>query len=527
MKKEGMGETHILYLTDIKKIQPQLDSLSIIPKSLAEKTETIVFKQEGKTLSLLTTNNNPQLYHQMIDKLDAQGYDIETYYTDNQAFSHAFNRYKLLEKKQYEEASEKETRNNARGDDAIILIKDAYKHIERYNEGNFIKEILKLSYQAWASDVHFQSEEIGVVMRLRIDGVLQTIIVFPHKQFKKYLMKFKYIAKVKMNIDKTSQDGRFDFSIQQNNETIKIDVRVSVLPWIRWESLVLRFLDATKGIMSFEKLWCESYHIDMLKEELNKNYGLILLTWPTWSGKTTSVYSLLNYINKPSKKIITVEDPVEYELPGIEQSQVDEKAGYTFEGALKGILRHDPDIIMVWEIRTLETANMVVNAALTWHLVISTLHTNTAAQAITRLLNMGVKPFMLASSLNLIIGQRLLRKIARPRIIKAPSYIDTDIKHTLQKIQQHYPKIHINYDGKVYQADKRTSRINDGYKGRLWVYEMLQVDATIKEAILTNASTAKIFDLAQKAWFLTMKDNAYLEMLQWETSLEEIERVLS
>ena len=163
-------------------------------------------------------------------------------------------------------------------------------------------------------------------MRLRIDGVLQTIIVFPHQQFQKYLMKLKYMAKVKMNINKTSQDGRFDFDIIQDHETIKIDVRVSLLPGIRGESIVLRFLDATKGIMNFGKLGCETFQIDILKEQLEKHYGLILLTGPTGSGKTTSVYSLLNYINKPSTKIITIEDPVEYELPGIEQSQVDEKA---------------------------------------------------------------------------------------------------------------------------------------------------------------------------------------------------------
>lgn len=522
-----MSNTQILYPADIKKLKVNMSVLPLVSKSLAEKTQTFAFTKAGKILSLITTNNNPQLYHQIVDKLEAQWYELKTYYTDDAWFYLALQRYTTLEHQKDKKAHDQAIKDNAIGDEAIELIKQAYKDIAKYTEWSFIKEILKLSYQTEASDVHFQSEEIGVVMRLRIDGVLQTIIVFPHKQFQKYLMKFKYMAKVKMNISKTSQDGRFDFDIETWTENIKIDVRVSVLPGMRGESIVLRFLDATKGIMNFEKLGCEPFHINTLEKELNKNYGLILLTGPTGSGKTTSVYSLLNYINHPSKKIITIEDPVEYELPGIEQSQVDEKAGYTFESALKGILRHDPDIIMVGEIRSLETANMAVNAALTWHLVISTLHTNTAVQAVTRLLNMWVKPFMLASSLNLIIGQRLLRKIAKPRTLDAPAYIDQEIKETLARIEKYHPRFKTSYTDKIYQADKRSSRINDGYKGRVGVYEMLQIDPEIKQAILQNTSTKNIFDMAREKWFLTMKDNAYLQMLAGQTSIEEIERVLS
>ena len=522
-----MTNSKILELKDIKKIQPKLDLLDIIPQELAIQTQTLVYDQDDLSISVLTTNKNPTLYHQVIDKLEAQGYTYTTYFTDQESFTYALGRYAKHTKAQAKEDKEAHRKSHTLGDDAIWLIKEAYANIGNFSEGNFLSEIFKLSYQAGASDVHFQSEEIWVVMRLRIDGVLQTIIVFTHKQFQKYLMKIKFMSWVKMNLSKTMQDGRFDFDIHKDGEIIKIDVRVSVLPWLRWESLVLRYLDASKWIMDFEALWCETWHSKQLEEELHRNYGLILITWPTGSGKTTTVYSLLNHINNPTQKIITLEDPVEYEMPGIEQSQINVKAGYTFESWLKGMLGHDPDVIMVWEIRTLETAEMAVNAALTWHLVISTLHTNSAVEAITRLLNMWVKPFMLAASLNVIIWQRLLRKIAKPREEDAPAYVDDQIQEFLGKMKKTNHPIDFDYKGKIYQPDKRTAAKSDGYKWRVAVYEVLQVNNEIKKLMLDNAPTLDIMKLVNEQWFLTMKDNAFIKMLQWVTSMEEIERVLN
>jgi len=523
----AMTNSHILDLKWLQKITPMLELLDIIPQSLAEKTRTLVFKQDDLHISVLTTNSFPQLYHQVIDKLEAQWYKTETFYTDEPAFEYALSWYTAYKKQKAIDQKELDRRTHAYGDDAINLIKEAYAHIEDYSEGNFLTEIFRLSYQSGASDVHFQSEEIGVVMRLRIDGVLQSVIVFSHKQFLKYLMKIKYMSWVKMNISKTMQDGRFDFDIHKDNDIIKIDVRVSVLPWLRWESLVLRYLDASKGIMGFEELWCEPWHTQQLEEELSRNYGLILITWPTGSGKTTTVYSLLNHINTPAHKIITLEDPVEYEMPGIEQSQINAKEWYTFESWLKGILRHDPDIIMVWEIRTLETAEMAVNAALTWHLVISTLHTNSAVEAINRLLNMWVKPFMLAAALNAIIWQRLLRKVAKAREVDAPAYVDKQIQTFLEKMKTHnYPHT-LTYDGNICQPDKRVATKQEWYRWRVAVYEVLQINNDIKQLMLDNASNLEIMKLVNKQWFLTMKDNAYIKMLEWTTSMEEIERVLS
>lgn len=524
-----MPKTKILYTKDIKKLQVDFEALLLLSRNLAETTETIVMERGGehwKTLKVITTNDSPELYHQVQAELEEQGYTLDTYFTDDDGIRLALKWYDQYDAFIAWEEQIYKYRHTATAEEAIELIKKTYATKEGYSEGDFMQELLRLAYQAWASDVHFQSEELWVVMRLRIDGMLQTVIVFTHAEFEKYLMKIKFDAWVKMNLWKISQDWRFDFPIIYEGEETKVDVRVSVMPGLRGESLVLRFLDSSKSIMNFHNLWCESFHSALLESEIKKNYWLILVTWPTWSWKTTTVYSLLNAINTPEKKIITLENPVEYELPGIEQSQIDEKKWYTFEAWLKWALRHDPDIIMVWEIRTLESAEMAVNAALTGHLVISTIHTNSAVEAVTRLLNMWVKPFMLASALNCIVWQRLLRKIAKPKLVVADKQTDQEIIEALDHIRKFQPWLQINYDGKIYQPDKRVSKFNDWYKGRTAVFEIFQIDQIIKDAILENKSIHALNDLAKKQWFLSLKDAAILKMLRWVTSMEEIYRII-
>ncbi len=517
----------ILELADVQQLHAKLELLNVIPKNVAQTTQTVAFDQNGQTLYLLTTNNFPELYHQVTDKLQAKWYKIDTYYTDADSFALALDRYQQLATKEQEAQKTYDYRHNVSWHEAITLIKEAYQKIDSYAEGDFINEILRLAFQSWASDVHFQSEEMGIVMRVRKDGILQTVIVFDHAQFQKYLMKIKYIAGVKMNIEAQTQDGRFDFDLINNGEKVKVDVRVSVMPSLRGESLVLRFLDSSKGMLTFEQLWFEKYQIDKLHHQLKQNYGLILVTGPTGSGKTTTVYSMLNTLNSPTKKIITIEDPVEYELPGIEQSQINEKKWFSFEEGLKGILRHDPDIIMVGEIRTLKSAEMAVNAALTGHLVISTIHTNNAVEALTRLINMWVKPFMLASALNCIIGQRLVRKTLKSTKALADEFTDKEIRKTIALVDHFYPEMKPSYDGNVYHVPNNEETNNvENYEWREGIFEILEVDPLIKEAIIQGKSAAEILELARKQGFLTIKDDAYLKMIEGKTSLEEIMSVI-
>ncbi|USN55162.1 MAG: Flp pilus assembly complex ATPase component TadA [Candidatus Peribacteria bacterium] len=236
----------ILYLADVQAIQPQLDLLPLIPKALAQKTQTLVFGKQEKALTILTTNAFPTLYYQMIDKLKAMDYEVVSYFTDTDGFAHAMTWFEQLENKQEQEQQAFDHRHAARGEEAVALIKETYKNKQLYTEGLFISEILRLAFQSGASDVHFQTEEVGVVMRVRRDGLLYTVIVFTAAEFQKYLMKLKFMAGVKMNITDLSQDGRFDFDIPGAEETRKVDVRVSIMPGLRGESIVLRFLDASK-----------------------------------------------------------------------------------------------------------------------------------------------------------------------------------------------------------------------------------------------------------------------------------------
>ncbi len=520
------NQAHIYTYDDVQKIKPQLDALSLVDESTSTKARTLVFGREGNILKVLTTNDFPGLFHQVEDRLLMQDFELEIYYTDTTSFWTALAWFWLLKDKQAKVKADDLEKMNSRGDIAVTLIKKMIQEQDKYTEEEFINQLLALSYQAGASDVHFQSEEVWVVMRLRRDGVLETITIFTHASWRKYTMKMKFISGAKMNLDDTSQDGRFDIEVQQPDENIKIDVRTSILPGLRWESIVLRFLDARKGLMTFEDIWFGSYHTKLLEEQLAKHSGLILVTGPTGSWKTTTVYSLINYLNSPERKVITLEDPVEYELPGIEQSQINAEKWYTFEEWLKGVLRHDPDIIMVWEIRSLETAEMAINAALTWHLVISTLHTNSSIDSIARLVNMWVKPYMLWSALNAIIGQRLIRKLATQETYTPSATDEKYLNSMIKEIKAHTKGIKAEYTGTLVRPKGGERSRSKGYKGRVAVLEALDVNETITKAIMQKKDSYEILEIAKKEWYLTLEHNAVLKVLEWVTSLAEIRRQL-
>jgi type IV pilus assembly protein PilB len=340
-------------------------------------------------------------------------------------------------------------------------------------------------------------------------------------------LKLKYISGVRMNVDWIPQDWRFDFTVYvPDGKEKKIDVRVSFMPWLRGESVVMRFLDSTKWIMSFTQIWFIDDALEILQRNLRKNYWMILVTWPTGSWKTTTLYSMLNFLNDPWKKIITLEDPVEYELPGIQQSQINEKKGYTYEEWLKAILRQDPDIIMVWEIRTKETAEIAINAALTWHLVLSTLHTNTAIEAISRLLNMWIKPYLLAPALNLVIWQRLVRKLHSCFTRRDANMAEEmEIKDFIKRYKDVKQKT-IKFNWKVPEPTGCEECWYDWYFWRIAIVETFEVNDDIKTLITTWKSVLDLYSLARQYWYITMKEDGYLKVLKWLTTLEEIRRVI-
>lgn len=286
-------------------------------------------------------------------------------------------------------------------------------------------------------------------------------------------------------------------------------------------------MDGTKGVASFEQIGFRGKNYDILKRNIEKNVGITIITWPTGSGKTTTLYSILHELNDGSRKIITLEDPIEYQVSGIQQSQINYSKWYDYELWLKAILRHDPEVILVWETRTAETAETSINAALTGHSVFTTLHTNSAVESISRILNMGVKPYMLAPALNLIVAQRLVRKVCPHCVTKRePQYGEkTEIEESIKKINDCVPSMKVVWDGKYIQATGCEKCNGTGYIGRVGIIETLEITDDLRNMIIDQANTMMIYAKARETWYLTMKEDGILKMLDGLTTLDELRRV--
>lgn len=517
----------ILETNDVMTINPNFEVMKILSKAVAQKVQAIIFDVDKNKFFILTTNNYPQLITQVLDKISKKWFSFEFFYTDEKWIELALEWYDKLNEIEKQKKTEIETRKNVTWKDAISMIKTVYAEKEKYSEWEFISEMIRLSYQVWSSDLHFQAEYDWIFMRIRKDWVLQTVLTFTHNEFRKYLTKLKFMSWVRLNIDYAPQDWRFDFDVSINWTQKKIDVRVNFMPWLEWEHIVMRFLDWSKSINSFWEIWFMGSTLDILQTNLKKKSGMILVTWPTWSWKTTTLYSMLHYLNDSSSKIITLEDPVEYQVNWIQQSQINEKKWYTYEDWLKAILRQDPDIIMVWEIRTLETAEIAINAALTWHLVISTMHTNSAIEAISRLLNMWVKNYMLAPALNMIVWQRLVRKLHSCKTRRLANTAEKqDVESTLKKIKDVNKYFKKTFDWYLPIPSGCNDCSWDGYMWRIAAVETFDVNDDIKQYIINGKSTLDIYWLARQWGFLTFKEDAYVKMLDWITTLDEIRRVI-
>ena len=520
-------ESKILEQEHIKRITPNLNALKLVSYKTACRAQMLFFDIEWKKLKALTTNNQINLVNQIKEKVQLKWYKVDFYYTDDESFTKALRWYdKLLSLEEQAKKEEYELKT-ATDTDAIKMIKKLYDNKEKYAETDFIREIIRLAFMAGSSDIHFQSEERWVVLRVRKDGVLKQLLVFSHQEFRKYLIKLKWMAKVKFNIDYIPQDWRFDFLTHKDWKPYKIDVRVNFMPALHWESIVMRFLDSSTGIRSFDEMWFFDKNLEILQRNIHKTHGMILVTWPTGSGKSTTMYSILSKLNSPENKIITLEDPVEYELPWIQQSQINPDKWYTYVEWLKAILRQDPDIIMVWEIRDLETAEISINAALTWHLVLATLHTNTSIEAVSRLLNMWVKPFMLWPALNLVIGQRLLRKLCDCKTQRQLNmWEQEEINYMIKKIKDVQPFLDLQEPSNIFEPAWCEKCSYDWYKWRIAAIETFEVTDEIKDMIVKEKSTLDIYSMVREWWFLSMKEDAIIKMLRWYTTLTEIRRVL-
>jgi type IV pilus assembly protein PilB len=366
-----------------------------------------------------------------------------------------------------------------------------------------------------ASDIHIEPNERGLLIRFRIDGMLHDNRILPNRIKAAIISRVKILAKMDISERRLPQDGRFQvkFGIRE------VDLRVSTIPTVFGEKVVLRILDKSKGLIELKNLGFLAEQLDQFKSIILKSYGIILLTGPTGSGKTTTLYAALNKVNSNEKNIITVEDPVEYKLNRVNQIQILPKIDLTFANALRSILRQDPDVIMIGEIRDTETAQIAVQAALTGHLVLSTLHTNDAASALTRLIDMGIEPFLISSSVIGVIAQRLVRVICEK--CKEEYVPSEDIIYGL-KI-----KDRLNHESKIklYRGKGCSFCKNTGYYGRISIYELIVLDEEIKSLIVTKASSNVINELALKNGMKNLKDSGMEKALQGITTIEEVLRV--
>lgn len=379
--------------------------------------------------------------------------------------------------------------------------------------------ILRHATEGSASDIHIENTGDRVKVRFRVDGVLHTSLVLPLNVYAGVVARIKILAKLRLDEKRKPQDGSFSAKIEGR----KIDFRVSTLPAYYGEKVELRILDSEKGVKPIAELGLSERNLQMIRAALKRPYGLVLITGPTGSGKTTTLYSMLNELDREKANVISLEDPVEYHIPDMNQSQVMPEIGYTFASGLRSVLRQDPDIIMVGEIRDKETAQLAIQAALTGHLVFSTLHTNNSIGVIPRLIDMGVDPYLIAPTLILSIAQRLARVIC-PTAQKAVP-IDEGIKQMFNKqfadLPQEFREKTLKFGENLYEAGQ-SGDCPSGTRGRIAIYEMFEVDQEMQNVILKNPIEPEIYKLARSKGMLTMREDAILKSSQGVVPLQEV-----
>jgi len=502
------------------------EALVLIPEKRAREIKTVCFFYDGRNIRLGCLHPTQEVIEEM-ENLKEQYYcEAKLYLISQNSFERALDVYKIIPKvKKYSSGVEISSEQLKKFKDELASFRSLNEKINEVNITDVVTLMLATAIKVGASDIHIEAEESGVVVRIRIDGVLQEAAVIVREKWQKIISRLKILARVKINIDKKPQDGRFTIYLDDH----KIDVRCSFLPTVFGESVVMRILDAKADSLEIENLGIRPEIVPILKKEISKPNGLVLATGPTGSGKTTTLYSILKKLNKPGIKIITLEDPIEYRLEGINQSQVDSKHGFSFSDGLKSVLRQDPNIVMVGEIRDLETAEISIQAALTGHLVLSTLHTNDASGVIPRLIDIGVKPYFLAPSLNAVIGQRLIRLLC-PKCRQEHTPTKDEEEMIAKILAVISPKAGVEVPTilpTIYQAGEGCEHCNfTGYKGRSGIFEIFTITDNIRQLTVDQVPSFKILQQAIENGMITMLQDGVLKVLEGVTSLEEVYRVV-
>lgn len=501
------------------------DVLHLVKEEDARKASLMPFFKAGKKVRIAVTDPKKAETEALFQNLKSMGYELQIHLASSISLNEAFRHYESAQYKLKTETKNIVAEQEIKYEKELENLAALKDRIAALPSEEALNTLHVSAIKAGASDIHYQPEENECVIRFRIDGVLHNVFSVGKDVYANLANQLKYKAGMKLNITTVPQDGRFRFIVNER----KIDVRVSSIPTEYGESFVCRILDSGKHFGNFDELGFTGKSLEILKKSCELAQGMVLVTGPTSSGKTTTLYVLLNKFNQPEVKIITLEDPIEYHLQGITQSQINEKRGYNFADGLRSILRQDPDVVMIGEIRDLETAEACAQAALTGHVVLSTLHTNSAVETIPRLVTIGLPPFMVAPSLSVVIAQRLVRRICdackkeRPVTDKEKEVFEK----TLQAIKTVDPTVSVSVPATVKVQQGCEACSVTGFRGQMIVSEVLYVDSEVKDAILANKSANDILALARKKGMLTMYEDGILKVIAGHTTLDELHRVIN
>ena len=526
-------KAYILGIPFVSLVGEKIDAkvLSIIPEPVARKHNIISFKKTLNDLEVAMLDPENLETIEFIRK--KANLKILPRLTDAVSIKHALSLYQKSLEAEFGEIIKGETETLAKiakeGEEIPISPEDLKKAAEDLPIVRIVDTLIRHAVLQRASDIHIEPMEKEVLVRYRIDGILHDAMVLPKQVATGVVARIKVLSNLKLDEHRLPQDGRFKVESQD----YRYSLRVSVLPVFDGEKVVMRLLPETNKGFTLEELSFHGEGLEVLHANIKKPLGMILATGPTGSGKTTTLYTVLSILNTPGVNISTIEDPIEYRMPRINQTQVRPDIGFTFANGLRSLVRQDPDIIMVGEIRDNETASLAINAALTGHLVLSTLHTNSASGALPRLLDMQVEPFLISSTVNVIIGQRLVRKLcedAEKHILtdaelkKLSSEVNLDRVLEFLKNEKIVSAKAAWKDIPFYKA-KQSADCPDGYSDRIGIHEVLHVTSTIKNLIMQNATSDQIEEQAKKEGMMTMVEDGIIKCVQGLTTIEEVFRV--
>ena len=504
------------------------DVIALIPEEVASKYKIAAFEKEGNVVKVAMVNSRDiNALNALRFVAEKEKLEFEAYLVSEDVFNEIVGFYsgpseviKKAVKSFTEDSSFGSDNEQKKEDKKKEILKDA-------PVAKLVQVITSHALEGRASDIHIEPMEGDYRVRFRVDGILHISLILPKEIGPAVISRIKILANLKIDEKRKPQDGRFRMAMEGRD----IDFRVSTLPVIEGEKVVMRILDKDEGVVSEEQLGLSGTALHNVNNAIQETYGMVLLTGPTGSGKSTTLYALLKILNNEERNIITLEDPIEYYIEGLNQSQIKPEIGYTFASGLRSILRQDPNVIMVGEIRDAETAELAVHAALTGHLMFSTLHTNTAIGAIPRLIDMGIEPFLLSSSLRMVIAQRLVRRICEgcKEETNVPESVKQKIMEEVKDISEKELKgygLDLSGGLKFYHGKGCDKCNGTGLKGRLAIFEAVPVSDKIKDIIVEHKGSEDMIMKEREAMkLLTIKQDGILKILRGDTTIEEVERV--